>query len=256
MSSETEFSMLEPEPVSVPVWREFFMGADWLALRSSPVYYGLGVPRGDGSAVILVPGFLASDNYLWEFSLWLGRIGYRPYMSQIGRNADCLNLIVNKLQKTINKAYPATGRKVHLVGHSLGGMLSRAAAQQNPERVASVITLGSPFRGISSHPLVLRASKVVRQRIQKSGQRSGQPECFSHNCNCEGVKALRQSVANSAVMQTAIYSKSDGIVDWRNCLNLDPATNFEVTSTHSGMAFNLAVYRIVARRLAEANKKV
>lgn len=256
MSSESDFSLLDPTPASVPVWREFFIGVDWLTLRYSPVYYGAGVPRGDGSAVILVPGFLANDNYLWEFSLWLGRIGYRPYMSQIGRVDDCLNLLVIKLQKTINKAYLETGRKVHLIGHSLGGMLSRAAAQQNPERVASVITLGSPFRGISSHPLVLRASKAVQQRIQKGGQRSDQPDCFSHNCNCESVKALRQSVANSAVMQTAIYSKSDGIVDWRNCLNFDPMTNFEVSSTHSGMVFNPSVYRVVALRLAEAAKKV
>ena len=256
MSYEPDFSMLEPKPANVPVWRELFTGADWLALRCSPVYYGVGVPRGDNSAVILVPGFLANDNYLWEFNLWLGRLGYRPYMSQIGRNADCLNLIVNKLKKTINKAYLETGRKVHLIGHSLGGMLSRAAAQQSPAQVASVITLGSPFRGVSSHPLVLRASQAVQQRILKGGLRPDQPDCFSHNCNCESVRALRQSVANSAVMQTAIYSKQDGIVDWRNCLNLDPATNFEVISTHSGMAFNPSVYRIVALRLAEAVIKV
>jgi hypothetical protein len=56
-------------------------------------------------------------------------------------------------------------------------------------------------------------------------------------------------------MQTAIYSKSDGIVDWHKCVNQDPATNFEVVSTHIGMAFNPFVYTIIGMRLAQAIKK-
>ena len=74
-----------------PLWLETFAGLDWLALHSAPVYYGLGVPRGDGSAVIVIPGFLGTDHYLWEMNLWLRRMNYKPYMSGIGWNADCLN---------------------------------------------------------------------------------------------------------------------------------------------------------------------
>jgi len=92
-----------------------------------------------------VPGFLASDIYLGELYFWLRRMGYHSYMSNIGRNANCFDLQVDKLQKTVEKAYLETGRKVHLIGHSLGGMLSRAAAAERPDRVASVITMGSPF---------------------------------------------------------------------------------------------------------------
>lgn len=254
MSYEPDFSAFATKPASVPIWGELFMGVDWLALHYSPVYCGMGVPRGDGSAVILVPGFLANDNYLWELNCWLGRTGYRAYMSDIGRNADCLDLIVKQLQKTITRAYNDTGRKVHLIGHSLGGLLARAAAQQRPDRVASVITLGSPFQGISSHPIVLRASKIVQSRLKKEGKRPDQPDCFTHTCNCAAVQALRQSLASNKVMQSAIYSKRDGIVDWRNCINLDPTTNFEVISTHGGMAFNPFVYRTIGLRLAEAVK--
>src|SRR4029453_15855327 len=76
------------QPAQVPIWREPLFGLDWLALRASPVFYGLGVPRGDGSAVVLVPGFLGTDWYLLELYGWLGRLGYRPCLSRIGRNTE------------------------------------------------------------------------------------------------------------------------------------------------------------------------
>ena len=50
----------------MPIWRESLAGLDWLALRTSPVFYGCGVPRGDGAGVVLVPGFLGTDWYLLE----------------------------------------------------------------------------------------------------------------------------------------------------------------------------------------------
>jgi hypothetical protein len=64
------------------------VGMDWLSLRASAVYRGNGVPHGDGSAVVLVPGFLGSDQYLGDMFSWLRRIGYQPYMSGMGRNAE------------------------------------------------------------------------------------------------------------------------------------------------------------------------
>ena len=63
------------------IWREALWALDWLSLRLSPVYLGFGVPRGDGGAVVLVPGFLTTDVYLAELYLWLRRIGHRPYLS-------------------------------------------------------------------------------------------------------------------------------------------------------------------------------
>ena len=55
---------------------------------------------------------------------------------------------------TVEKDYAETGRKVHVIGHSLGGVLARAVASQMPEHVASVITLAAPFRGVSIHPMI------------------------------------------------------------------------------------------------------
>lgn len=109
------------------------MGLEWLALHLSPVFYGLDVPRGDQSAVIVVPGFLATDHYLFE---------------------------------------------LHAV----------ASLQQ----------------------------------------------CFP-----------------PTIKQTAIFTKSDGVVDWRVCVHDDPASNFEVATTHIGLAFDAETYGVIARRLAE-----
>lgn len=239
-----------------PIWREALAGLDWLALRTSPVFYGFGVPRGEKSAVIVVPGFMGTDHYLAEMYFWLRRIGYTPWLSRIGWNADCLNTLVGKLSATIEKAQAETGGKVHLVGHSLGGILSRSAAERRADLVSSVTTLGSPFRGIRSHPLVIETANRVRERIMsKPGRRAEQPDCYTGFCTCEAVCSL-QAKFPAAIQQTAIYTKSDGIVDWSVCVNEDPDTNFEVTGTHVGLAFNPAVYHLIATRLARTKSAV
>src|ERR1044072_7676382 len=120
-----------------PIWLEALAGIDWLALRASPVYYGLGVPRGNRSAVVVIPGFLGTDLYLTEMYYWLRRIGYNPYFSGIGWNADCLNTLVGRLLKTVERAHKETNKRVHLIGHSLGGVLSRSAAEKRPDLIAS-----------------------------------------------------------------------------------------------------------------------
>ena len=118
-----------PKANTSSVWTEALIGAEILLLHATPVYYGLGVPRGDGSAVIIIPGFLGTDLYLTELHAWLQRIGYRPYFSGIGINAECPNLLIQRrLNQTIEKALYETERKIHLIGHSLGGVIARSVA--------------------------------------------------------------------------------------------------------------------------------
>lgn len=240
-------------PANVPLWREALFGMDWLSLRLSPVYYGFGVPHGDGAPVIVIPGFLGSDTYLMEMYYWLRRIGYKPYYSRIGRNAECPDLLRDRLFETMDRAYAETGRKLHLIGHSLGGLLARSAAVERPKQVAQIISLAAPFRDIRVHPMILAAAGFVRGRIRGRRARDGavQPECYTTECTCAFASAARRDLPKS-VDHAAIYTETDGVMDWRNCIEEDDRLNAKVNGTHAGLAFNPQVYRKVAGLLAAA----
>lgn len=234
------------------IWTEALFGAEILLLHAAPVYYGFGVPRGDDSGVVLIPGFLGTDLYLTELHGWLERIGYRPYFSGIGINAECPNLLIQRhLNETIERALDETGRKIHLIGHSLGGVIARSVAGQRPKDIASVLTLASPIRTASANRAVLQAAEAVRLRILQEHGQGVLPHCYTGRCTCDFLDSLRRRIPNSMI-QTAIYTRQDGIMDWRCCMVKDPQVDFEVPGTHIGMAFNPAAYSIVAERLALA----
>ena len=225
-------------------------GIEMIYLRLSPVYWGFGVPPGDGSAVVVIPGFLLTDLYLTEFRAWIDRLGYKAYASGIGVNAECPNLLIQyKLKDTIDRAYQETGKKVHLVGHSLGGVIARAAASQMPDKVSSVITLASPFRGISVQHSIYSAVQLVRGQILARHGNDVLPDCYTANCTCSFLGSLVDNLPKS-VFETAIYTKSDGICDWRVCCTGNPDVDFGVSATHIGLVFNPIVFDVVAHRLA------
>jgi triacylglycerol lipase len=243
----------EPAEANITIWQEAFFGAEFLLLYASPVYYGLGVPHGDGSGVVLVPGFLGTDAYLSQLRAWLERIGYRPYLSGIGLNAECPNLIIQqRLNESIERALLETGKKIHLIGHSLGGIIARSVANQRPHDVASVIMLASPFRGTVAHKTVLRAAEIVRKQILQQHGQSVLPTCYTGRCTCRFLDSLRRRMPK-AVLETAIYTRNDGVVDWHYCVTGKPDVDFEVPGTHIGLAFNSSVYNIIANRLAQAH---
>lgn len=238
-------------PSNTPFWREMFFGADWLLLRMSPVYYGIGVPHGHGEPVVVVPGFLATDASMVELHAWLGRIGYRAYFASFGINADCPDHLAGQLLSTIKRAQRDTGQRVRLLGHSLGGMLARSVALDNPQHVSMVVSMGSPFReGVNAHPMIMSAADALRRHRGASGVgKNIGPSCFSGHCTCDFVKNMLNP-ADYEVAHYAIYSRTDGVVEWQNCMEEDPELNDEVTSTHIGMAFHPGVYRALAKRLA------
>jgi triacylglycerol lipase len=250
-------------PTARPIWLEALFPLDWIALHMSPVYYGFGVPHGHGEPVVVVPGFLGSDRYLTEMHLWLRRIGYRPYLSGIGRNVDCPELLTERLLVTVRQAYQETGQPVTVVGHSLGGMLARAAGHREPTLIRRIITMGSPFRAVRAHPLVLSAANFVRANIvrERRRRREVSQSCFTPGCGCSFVTKLREdaealdgrtngSAPSWKFQRAAIYSRVDGVVDWRSCVENEDRLNREVTATHIGMAFNPDVYRTLADLLA------
>ena len=116
------------------------------------------------------------------------------------------------------RAYEETGNPVHLIGHSLGGVIARASAVRWSDKVASVTTMASPFRGVRVHPFVLQTAYLVRGRvIQRRGQsgavkeKTNVPNCFSGFCTCEFLNSgslsraeeLRRDLANKAAAASA-----------------------------------------------------
>lgn len=240
----------EEQSVQLPVWQEWLAGVELAFLQVSPIYWGYGIPHGDGSAAVVVPGFLGTDLYLTQFAIWLRRIGYKTFYSGIRLNADCPNLLIRlNLNEAIEEACKSTRGKIHIIGHSLGGTIALSAAAQMPERIASVITLGAPIRGLVAHASIMGAAAVVRKQILERHGRSVLPSCYTSRCTCDFVESLKLRLPSS-VRQTAIYTKKDGLVDWHVCRTGDADVDVEVSATHIGMVFSPLVYSIVAERLA------
>jgi pimeloyl-ACP methyl ester carboxylesterase len=250
-----EQSMRRFRPVrhvsATPIWRELLHSVEAGSLRTSAVYWGSGIPSGDGSPVIVVPAFLSRDCHLIEFRWWLRRLGYNALPSRIGLNADCPNILARRLADSVERAYFLGRGRVHLIGHSLGGLLARAVAAMFPEHVRSVITLGSPFRGITVHPALHCAALGVRWLVLKKRRNTVPLSCYRDDCNCTFACGLDRSMPRT-VAQTAIYTPIDGVVDWRFCKTGNSSVDCAVPATHTGLVCNALVYELIARRLATA----
>ena len=237
-------TMTAPVP---PLWRESLWPLDWMELRLSAVYRGIGVPPGDGSAVVLVPGFMSTDVWLVELYGWLRRLGYRPYMSRIGLNAECPDRLARRLVGTIEMASAESGGPVRIIGHSLGGLIGRSALIRRPDLVSQLVYLGSPVRSVGVHPALLATAALVRLAVQPwaTGDR-----CLTESCSCLFGKAMSDPLP-AHVQHAAIFSQEDGVVDWHDSVEADPRLNHEVGGTHVGLVFNPRAYAVLARLLAE-----
>lgn len=230
-----------------PIWKESLWALDWLALRLSPVYYGIGAPRGDGSPVVLVPGFLGTDLYLGELYLWLHRIGYRPYMSGIGVNAECPGALTGRLLRTVRRARAETGRPVRIIGHSLGGVIGRRVCLEHPTEVSQLIYLGSPLQAVRAHPAVVATATLLNTTLSLvTGSVS---DCMTDRCRCGFIGDIERPV-HPDIDHAAIYSEGDGVLDWHDARERDPRLNYEVGGTHIGLVYNPRVYRVLAGLLA------
>ena len=185
--------------------------------------------------VVLVPGFMAGDGTLRLMSAALRREGFRTYRSHIHANVGCTQNAVAQLESRLESIALRRGGRVQVVGHSLGGLLARGLVVRRPDLVSGIITLGSPMLAPGAHHVSLTRSVDLLVRLS----RAGVPGLMSEDCVAGGC--ARQSFAESrlpvpvGVAFTSIYSRRDGIVDWRACL--DPlAVAVEVSTSHVGMA--------------------
>ena len=236
------------DAASLPLPHESLWGLDWLALRASAVYRGDGVPRGHGEPVIVVPGFLGSYSGLHELTGWLTRMGYAVSDPGFERNIVCPDTLLERLESRIAGEHAARSARVSIIGHSLGGSLARAAAVRAPEHVEQVITLGSPLREMRAQTLVAELARLLAA-LAPSPHRPHPGHEHGLTCSCELAEALAQPFPSS-VRRTAVYSRRDGVVDWRTSMEGDPSIDVEVAGTHVGLVVNASVYEAIARALA------
>ncbi len=199
-------------------------------------------PDGDNHPVLTLPGFLASDGSTALIRQYLRRKNYRAYPWLLGQNRGPHSSGENGvlLDQRIDQIFRETGEKVSLVGWSLGGVMARNAARRTPEKIRQVITLGSPFEANKNSSSIAPLFKLVSGKDPND-------DAFKH------ILDYNRPPPPESVPSTAIFTKSDGVVHWKTCIErpAQNTDNIEVYGSHCGLGFNSAVNFLLAERLAQ-----
>lgn len=193
-------------------------------------------PRGDGHPVLVLPGLLASDVSTGMLRRYLKARGHDVHGWGQGQNLGPRRGVEDEMLAQLKSLHARSGRKVSLVGWSLGGIYAREVAKLCPQSVRQVITLGTPFRSMGGGNHAGTLFKMLGGDTSRLT-----PELQAH---------LRQ---RPPVPVTSIYSRNDGMVSWRSCLETPgpQVENVQVDASHLGMATHAGVMRVVADRLAQ-----
>ena len=241
---------MAPIPHEPPLWREARLGLEAAQLLRSPVWRGVGVPPGEGRGVVLVPGFLAGDGTLATMAKWLRANGYWTLRAGIRANVGCSEDACARIEERLEALAARTGGPVAIVGQSRGGVLARVVATRRPDLVSGIVTLGAPTVGmLRVHPLVLLQVGFVG--ALGTGRVPGlfRMSCLRGAC-CEAFRADLGAGFPGGVRYVCVYSRSDGIVDWRACLDGAAPALVEIDASHCGMALSREAYEVVASALA------
>ena len=236
--------------------REARAWSEFVQLMADPVYYGAGVPRGDGRLVLVLPGLFGNDWYLRALRVWLNRIGYRSVPSTLAVNAGCPERLTREVEANLQRRLQSVPGPVALIGHSRGGILARAIASRLGAQVSHLVLLGSPVGAISrisgfgaagggwqspAHSGVTSAGNRARRLLD--------PECEAPFCNCPFPRDLVSPLSPSTSV-VSIYSREDPIVPPWSC-ETPGAVNIQVAGSHIGLAANRDVYRELAAALRQ-----
>lgn len=224
-----------------PLWmtllesRAAFEYANWRTML--PLLRRL--PEGDGHPVLVLPGFTAADRSTAQLRWLLRQLGYRTYGWRLGTNLGPTPNIVEGLDKRIERIRKDNNNEpISVIGWSLGGIFARVLARENPEYFRQVITLGSPFR----------------TRMNDRSAVSGLWDSLTPLHDQEFLRAFANDDRPPLhVPATSVYTRTDGVVNWRLCLEARSpiAENVEVFGSHSGLGFNSAVGYVIADRLCQ-----
>ena len=192
-------------------------------------------PRGD-AVVAVLPGYGADDTSTLPLRWFLGRLGHDVHGWRLGRNRGDAPALIPGVVRGVRELAERHGEPVHLVGQSLGGVLARETARDHPDLIAQVITLGRRSGRSGSHAVGAGTDAAGLARIEAAIQRRNRTPI--------------------RVPLTIIYSRRDGIVNWRACLDEEhpQAEHVEVSSSHLGMGIDPNVWepwRGVARQVLD-----
>lgn len=212
------------------------MRAPWelgIALASYP--FMRKAPAGDGHPVLVFPGLAAGDVTTVVLRSYLGGLGYAACAWEQGLNFGPRPGVLEACVERIRALRAQHGKRVSLVGWSLGGVYARELAKMLPDDVRSVISLGSPFTGSPKATNAWRVYQLV----------SGESEIDEAR-----FAALRET---PRVPTTSIFSRTDGVVAWQCSVEQETATseNIEVHASHVGMGMNPTALYAIADRLAQ-----
>ena len=199
------------------------------------------MPSGDAHPVMVLPGFATNDSATLPLRTFLKKLGYQTYAWKAGFNMGRKPGLFDHLHNRIETIHSKYGRKVSLVGWSMGGIMSRKLTFQRPEMIRSVITLGSPIYGANNSTnisaLLEFAAKLRKREVLKD------PEPITPWLNEPAVP----------VPFSSLYSRTDGVVTWKTCLEADYPLreNIHVPSSHMAFGYNPLSLYVIADRLAQ-----
>ncbi len=196
--------------------------------------------KGDGQPVLVLPGFLTTDKSTQILRSFLKELGYVPYTWDLGRNLGDYRYVLESANR-VKEIYKKHKTKVNIIGWSLGGVYAREIARAHPKLVRQVITLGSPFGGLKKANNVSWLYKLISGKSVEDLD----PELLAN-----------MHIA-PPVPTTAIYSKTDGVVWWKYCIEEEENSkvqNVEVNCAHLAYGYSPAVFLCIADRLAQSTR--
>lgn len=190
------------------------------------------LPRGNGQAILVVPGFLTYDRTTRSLRKFLDDCGYRTFGWDCGVNWGPTRSTLDHLRRRLAEISERTGGPVIVVGISLGGLLVRDLAHDEPDRVSHVVTLASPFN--------LPTASTLEILVQLCSP------FYTRNVRHDRLmKPL-------SMPSTAFFTYDDGVVAWQSCRSNEPlGVNIAVTGAHMTIGQNRQVRMLLAERLAE-----
>jgi pimeloyl-ACP methyl ester carboxylesterase len=196
------------------------------------------LPTGDGHPVLVLPGFLASDFSTRPLRGLLQDLNYDPHGWGLGQNLKFDEIREREMADLVTDIHRRAGRKLSIIGWSLGGVFARELAKAHPDRVRFVITLGSPISSNRDHSRARHVWEAINGKVT-APQAAGR---YTHLEEAPPVPC------------TSILTKTDGIVRWRGSLQkTGPMTeNIIVPASHVGLGVNPLAMVAIADRLCQA----